>query len=230
MKNAVQVVGFDADDTLWVDVCHFQETEAAFLSLVGEYLPAEEISKDLFETHVGNLSVYGYGAKGYALSMIETACRISGGRVQAASIEKIIELGKQLLEKPVSLLAGVEAVIADLKERYTLILATKGDLVDQERKLAESGLAGHFDHIEIMSDKKEANYEGLFRQLELVPAGFTMIGNSLKSDIRPVLNLGGYGIHVPFHTTWRHEQLDGESIESKKFFQVDTLHQVLTLL
>ena len=230
MRNAVQVVGFDADDTLWVDVSHFQETEERFLALVGDYLPAGEIARDLFETHVGNLPVYGYGAKAYTLSMIETACRISGGRIPAAAIEKIIDLGKELHSKPVRLLSGVEAVIGELRERYTLVLATKGDLVDQERKLRESGLADCFDHIEIMSDKREANYEGLFRQLALPPGRFSMIGNSLKSDIRPVLNLGGYGIHVPFHTTWEHERLEAESIESEKFYKVETLREVLELL
>ncbi len=230
MRNEVEVVGFDADDTLWVDVSHFVETEKEFRSLLRDYMPEEEIAEALFKTHVGNIGVYGYGVKGHALSMIETACSISGGRVPATVIEKIIELGKELHSKPVRLLDGVENVIADLMERYTLILATKGDLVDQERKLKESGLSDYFHHIEIMSDKKESNYAHLFKRIGLGANRFSMIGNSIKSDIRPVLNLGGYGIHMPFHTTWQHERVDNENIESERFFKVDRPGEILELL
>ena len=151
--------------------------------LLSEHLPPEKTSQELFKTEMQNLSMYGYGAKGFMLSMIETAIRVSGGAAEAGAIARIIELGKSLMSQPVRLIEGVDAVIDRLSARYTLVVATKGDLVDQERKLAQSGLTDYFHHIEIMSDKREANYSRLLHHLDIGPERFTMIGNSVRSDI-----------------------------------------------
>jgi putative hydrolase of the HAD superfamily len=230
MKDNVRIVAFDADDTLWVNEPYYQETEADFAVLMDRFLPSEEVSKELFKTEMQNLSMYGYGAKGFTLSMIETAHRISEGGVSANTIAQIIKMGQALMSRPVELLSGVGDVVDKLSQCYTLVLATKGDLVDQERKLAESGLVGYFHHIEIMSDKKETNYQGLFKQLEVSPESFTMVGNSIRSDIQPVLNLGGYAIHVPYHTTWQHEQVDDSGISNERFYQVEDIRQVTGIL
>ena len=225
-----KIIAFDADDTLWVNEPLYQDVEAEFTALLSEHLPPEKTSQELFKTEMQNLSMYGYGAKGFMLSMIETAIRVSGGAAEAGAIARIIELGKSLMSQPVQLIEGVDAVIDRLSARYTLVVATKGDLVDQERKLAQSGLTDYFHHIEIMSDKREANYSRLLHHLDIGPERFTMIGNSVRSDIEPVLNLGGCAIHVPFHTTWQHEKTEGPKIENERFHQVEDIRQVLRIL
>ena len=225
-----KIIAFDADDTLWVNEPLYQDAESEFTALLSEYLPPEKTSQELFKTEMQNLSMYGYGAKGFMLSMIETAIRVSGGAAQAQAIARIIELGKDLMSQPVQLIEGVDAVIDRLSARYTLVVATKGDLVDQERKLAQSGLTDYFHHIEIMSDKRESNYSRLLHHLDISPERFTMIGNSVRSDIEPVLNLGGCAIHVPFHTTWQHEKTEGPKIENERFHQVEDIRQVLRIL
>lgn len=150
----IQVIAFDADDTLWVNEPYFQATENKFCDMFEDYLPHHSISRELLQTEIANLDLYGYGVKGFVLSMIETALRISNQQLPAAAIERIIELGKTLLEEPIVLLDGVKAVLEELKKRYRLVVATKGDLLDQERKLSKSGLEHFFHHIEIMSEKK----------------------------------------------------------------------------
>jgi putative hydrolase of the HAD superfamily len=158
------------------------------------------------------------------LSMIETALRISGEKMPIALVEKIIQIGQEMLGKPVDLLPGVKEVLQSLQGKYRIVLATKGDLVDQERKLQKSGLEGFFHHIEIMSEKRASDYEKLIKHLDIQASEFLMIGNSLKSDILPVLELGGYGIHVPFHTTWVHEQVDHE-VKHERFFTAAHLEE-----
>lgn len=226
---AIQVIAFDADDTLWVNEPYFQETEQLFCQLLEDYLPQHTVSRELLHTEIQNLPLYGYGIKAFMLSMVETALRISDHTIKAEVIEKIIGYGKAMLQKPLELLDGVEEVLAALKGHYRLIVATKGDLLDQERKLKASGLERYFHHIEIMSDKGEADFLKLIRHLDIKPADFLMIGNSLKSDILPVLNIGGHGIHVPYHTTWAHEKMD-VNIEHEQFRQVDSLRDVLAWL
>ncbi len=205
--KTIKVIGFDADDTLWVNEPYYQETEKQFCELLSDFLPAKVLSKELFKTEMDNLELYGYGAKGFMLSMIETALRISNQQLNPELIDEIIRLGKELLEKPIVLLDGVQEVLDKLRKNYKLIVATKGDLLDQERKLSKSGLSNYFHHIEIMSDKKAEDYSKVLAHLDCVPDQFLMIGNSLKSDILPVLELGGHAIHVPFHTTWAHEHV-----------------------
>jgi putative hydrolase of the HAD superfamily len=220
----IRVIAFDADDTLWINETYFREAEEKFASLLEDFLPQHAIMKELYRTEITNLSLYGYGIKGFMLSMIETALRISGEKMPIALVEKIIQIGQEMLGKPVDLLPGVREVLESLQGKYRIVLATKGDLVDQERKLQKSGLEGFFHHIEIMSEKRTSDYEKLIGHLDIQASEFVMIGNSLKSDILPVLELGGYGIHVPFHTTWVHEQVDHE-VKHERFFTAEHLEE-----
>ena len=220
----IRVIAFDADDTLWVNETYFREAEEKFANILEDFLPQHAIMKELYRTEIGNLGLYGYGIKGFMLSMIETALRISGEKMPIALVEKIIQIGQEMLGKPVDLLPGVREVLQSLQGKYRIVLATKGDLVDQERKLQKSGLEGFFHHIEIMSEKRTSDYEKLIKHLDIQASEFLMIGNSLKSDILPVLELGGYGIHVPFHTTWVHEQVDHE-VKHERFFTAEHLEE-----
>lgn len=222
----IKVIAFDADDTLWVNEPYFRETETQFGNLMAGFLAPHTAERELMLTEIRNLPLYGYGIKGFMLSMIEAALEISGNTIDAKGIHRIIELGKELLARPIELIEGVEEVLAGLKQHYRLVVATKGDLLDQERKLRLSGLEYHFHHIEIMSEKDEAGYRKLIKHLDIQPAEFMMVGNSLKSDVLPVLNLGGHAVHVPFHTTWAHEQIH-HKIVHENFLEVVQLRDLL---
>jgi putative hydrolase of the HAD superfamily len=204
----LKVIAFDADDTLFVNEPYFQETEEKFCTLMQDYLSHQGLSQELFRIEIDNLKIYGYGIKAYILSMIEAAMKISNNTISVEVIEKIIDYGKELLAKPIELLEGVEETLQELHGKYKLVVATKGDLLDQRRKLHNSGLGKYFHHIEVMSDKQEIDYSDLLKRLEIKPEEFFMIGNSLKSDVLPVLGIGGYAVHIPFHTTWAHERID----------------------
>ncbi|GAA4336399.1 HAD family hydrolase [Flaviaesturariibacter amylovorans] len=225
----IKVIAFDADDTLWVNEPYFRETETAFCALFQDFMPLHSAERELLQTEIRNLPLYGYGIKGFTLSMIETALSITGGTLRADAVQRILELGKELLARPIELLEGVEETVVTLKERYRLVVATKGDLLDQERKMKNSGIDHHFHHIEIMSEKAEADYRKLIRHLDIKPEEFLMIGNSLKSDVLPVLALGGHAIHVPYHTTWAHEVVD-HAIEHEHFRSVTSIREILPLL
>lgn len=225
----LKVIAFDADDTLWVNEPYFQETEEKFCQLMADYLSHHSLSQELFRTEIANLKLYGYGIKGYILSMIEAALRISNGTIGSEGIGKIIQYGKELLEKPIELIDGVPETLESLKGRYKLVVATKGDLLDQRRKLHNSGLGHHFHHIEVMSDKQEIDYIDLVKRLDILPEEFLMIGNSLKSDILPVLAIGGHAIHIPFHTTWEHERID-HKVEHERFQDFPNISAVLAVI
>ncbi|SDL96955.1 putative hydrolase of the HAD superfamily [Catalinimonas alkaloidigena] len=226
---AIQVIAFDADDTLWVNEPYFQEAETKFCQLLEDYLPHHTVGQELFKTEMQNLALYGYGVKGFMLSMIETALRVTDRTVSLEVIEKALAYGKALLARPIELLEGVEEVLQALQDRYRLVVATKGDLLDQERKLKNSGIEHYFHHVEIMSDKKEADFQKLIRHLDIRPDEFLMLGNSLKSDVLPVLALGGHGIHIPYHTTWAHEHIE-HHVDHPHFRQVDTIADILPFL
>jgi putative hydrolase of the HAD superfamily len=221
-----KVIAFDADDTLWVNEPYFQETEHKFCALLEDYVSHHAAAQELFRTEIENLSLYGYGIKGFMLSMIETALRVSNNTIPLAVIEKAITYGKELLERPIELLDNVKEVLGRLKTKYRLVVATKGDLLDQERKLKKSQLEQYFHHIEIMSDKQEADYLKLIKHLDINPSEFLMIGNSIKSDILPVLSIGGHGIHIPYHTTWAHEKVE-TAVEHPNFRQAASLEEIL---
>lgn len=225
MKD-LKVIAFDADDTLWVNEPYFQDTERRFCALLEDYLPQHSVSRELYQTQIKNMSLYGYGAKALMLNMVETALNIAGERVDPAVIGEIIRCGQKLLDYDIELLDGVTEVLESLKGRYRLVVATKGDLLDQERKLGKSGIAHYFHHIEIMSEKGEKDYLKMLRHLDCRPEEFLMIGNSLKSDVLPVLAIGGHAIHVPYHVTWVHEQVD-HVVEHERFFSIAALAGVL---
>jgi len=222
----LKVIAFDADDTLWHNESYFQEAEHKFCQLFEDFLPQHTVARELLKTELENLPLYGYGIKAFTLSMIQTAVRISEGNIKAREIDKIIGFGQELLEKPVEKLDGVEEVLTQLQDKYRLVMATKGDLLDQERKLKKSSLEKYFHHIEIMSEKKESDFRKLIGHLDIQPEAFAMVGNSLKSDILPVLNLGGHGFHIPYHVTWSHETIDHE-IDHPKFRQFETIAKLL---
>lgn len=204
----VKVIGFDADDTLWHNEAYFLEAQERFWGLMEDFLPQHTTARELMQTEIQNIDLYGYGIKAFILSMVETAIRISEGTITTKVIEQIIGYGKDMLAKPVELIDDVEAVLSALEGRYRLVVVTKGDLLDQQLKLEKSGLEDFFHHVEIVSEKNAAGYLKLLQHLDVGPGQFAMIGNSLKSDVLPVLGLGGYGIHVPYHTTWEHEHVD----------------------
>lgn len=225
----VKVIAFDADDTLWVNEPYYRQSEEAFCTLLEEYLPRHELERELLKIEIGNLGLYGYGIKGFILSMIETAMTVTDNMISTKTIGEIMDLGKQMLNQPIELLDGVEEVLHSLKSRYRLVVATKGDLLDQERKLRKSNLTGYFHHVEIMSEKDDTNYIKLIKHLDIRPSELLMVGNSLKSDVLPVLNIGGYAIHVPYHITWAHEEIE-QSIDSGMFKSVECIRDILAFL
>ena len=227
--EGIQVIGFDADDTLWVNETYFLETEQKLHLLLAPYVDGETVSAELFRTESRNMPLYGYGVKAYILSVLETAIRITGGKVPASVLEQILALGKEQLTKPVELLDGVEETLNALVGRYRLIVVTKGDLLDQEQKLRRSGIEHLFHHVEIMSDKTDREYRLLLKHLDIRPEEFLMIGNSVRSDILPPLELGSYAVHIPYHTTWEHEKVD-EPVVIPRFFTVDSLWDIISLL
>ncbi|MBT8303742.1 MAG: HAD hydrolase-like protein [Bacteroidia bacterium] len=226
----IKVVGFDADDTLWINETYFRDAEIEFAKLMAPFETANKVDQELFKMEMKNLPLYGYGVKGFILSMVEMAMVLSNGNVSNETIDSILNIGKNMINKPVELLKGVEEVLDELSSKYRLILATKGDLLDQERKLEKSGLLDRFHHIEVLSDKKEENYSRLLKHLDIAPNEFLMIGNSLKSDIIPLVNIGAQAIHVPFHTTWAHEQVTQEETNGKNYKTHSSLLEILNTL
>jgi len=229
MNSSFKVIAFDADDTLFINEPYFDEAEEKFCALLSDYLSKQGLSQALFQTQISNLPLYGYGVKGYILSMVQTAYVVSNHTASTKVIEKIIEIGKDLLQKPIVLLDGIEEALQQLHGKYKLVVATKGDLKDQHRKLHLSGLGPFFHHIEVMSEKEELDYEKLLKRLEIAPDEFLMIGNSLKSDVLPVLNIGGTAVHVPFHTTWAHERIDHEIVHPK-FYKAEKVSEIVEVL
>jgi putative hydrolase of the HAD superfamily len=225
--DKIKAIAFDADDTLWINETFFRDAEDQFCALLSDYLPYDECHQKLFEMEMRNLPLYGYGIKPFALSLVEAAIEISEGHVSIEIIEQLITLGKEMLAAPVELIDGIEDVLDSLSRKgIRLVVATKGDLLDQERKLERSGLTKYFHHIEVMSDKQPANYQKLINHLDVQPNEFLMVGNSLKSDILPVLEMGGAAFHIPFHTTWIHEQIDYE-VEHDHFRSFTQVSEIL---
>ena len=201
-------IGFDADDTLWQNELFYSLTRGRFLDLLKEHADADRLADRLLETQKRTLKLYGFGIKGFTLSMIETAIAVTEGKVPAATVEKILEAGREMLEHPVETLPGAREAVEALVGRYRLVLVTKGDLFDQERKLAASGLGELFDGVEIVSDKNRATYERVFTRHGDGPDRAMMIGNSLKSDVVPAIEAGGWGVYVPHELTWVVEHAD----------------------
>ncbi|CAM1000037.1 Haloacid dehalogenase [Rhodanobacter sp. Root179] len=203
----LQLIGFDGDDTLWHSEGYYREANDAFAAIVGRYvdLGDQRVHDTMLATEQRNLELFGYGAKGMALSMVETAIALSESRISAADIHRIVALGKSVLQHPVELLPGIREAVEAVAAHHDVVLITKGDLFHQEKKVAQSGLADLFRRIEIVSEKNAATYRRVLGEFDLQPAQFAMVGNSLRSDIEPVLRLGGWGVHMPYHVTWAHE-------------------------
>ncbi len=226
MATRELVIGFDADDTLWHNESIFEKTHERYRALLARYHEAVTVDRTLFATEMRNLELYGYGVKGFTLSAIETAIQLTGGKISSEEIQQLIELGREMLEHPVELLDDVMDTLAALAPRHRLLLITKGDLRDQERKLAKSGLAEHFRGVEIVSEKNEETYAAIFRRHGIAAADFLMVGNSLKSDIVPVLVLGGSGAHVPYRITWAAEHVEEMPPAEGRLFQLKTLREL----
>lgn len=224
-----KIIAFDADDTLWHNEPYFDEAQAKFCELFADYASKQEILQLILSYQVKNLPLYGFGIKAFTLSMIDAALELTNHQISGQGIKKIIDIGRDLLQKPVELLPEVEDVLQQLKGKYKLVVATKGDLKDQHRKLHDSGIGHYFHHIEVMSDKKELDYEKMLLRLDIKPEDFIMIGNSLKSDVLPVLNIGGHGYHIAYHTTWEYEKIDFE-IEHDNFKSLEKITDVLPIL
>ncbi|MBE7647493.1 HAD family hydrolase [Tenacibaculum finnmarkense] len=227
--NKIKVIAFDADDTLWINETFFREAEKEFAKLLSGYETENKIHQELYKKEIDNLKIYGYGVKGFVLSMVECALELSNYKVDQKIIDKILEIGKEMLAQPIDLLDGVEEVLQELQGRCKIIVATKGDLLDQERKLEKSGILKYFHHTEVMSDKKPADYLKLIKHLDIQPSELLMIGNSLKSDVLPLIEIGAAAIHVPFHTTWAHEQVKGNQ-KSTEYQTVSNITEVLNFL
>jgi putative hydrolase of the HAD superfamily len=208
MARKITTIGFDADDTLWHNESFFQLTQSRFTDLLSDYTDAATLHDRLLAAERRNLGHYGYGVKGFVLSMIETAIEVTDARVPASVIARIVAAGRDMLDHPVDLLPHARAAVETLAKDYRVIIITKGDLLDQERKVAQSGLGDLFHAVEIVSHKTSASYARIFARHGDGPAHALMVGNSLKSDVLPMLEAGGYGVHVPHGLTWALEVAD----------------------
>jgi putative hydrolase of the HAD superfamily len=228
--HRISVIAFDGDDTLWHNESIFTVVQERFVELLSPYVDAGELGRRLLENERRNLDVFGYGVKSFVLSMIETAIDVSGGGVEAERIQRIIDAGKFMLQHPVELLEGVEDAIQRLKDHYRLMVITKGDLFHQESKLVASGLEGHFWKVVIVSEKDERTYGRILQSNDIRPDEFLMVGNSIKSDVLPVLALGGGAVHVPYHTTWELERVELPVEERDRFHTLTSLTELPALV
>lgn len=226
----LDTIAFDADDTLWHTEYYYREAERAFLDMLAGYgVSGAEVLEVFHRIEIDNLAFFGYGIRGFTLSMIETAVQVTGGEVRGADIQVIVELGRGMTSHEIRLLDGVAEALAALADRR-LLLITKGDILDQESKIRRSGLAGYFHQVEIVSDKTPAAYAALLEKHAIDPASFLMVGNSLRSDIAPVLVLGGYAVHVPYPLTWAHESAADLPPDRSRFFEIASLRGLPGLL
>ncbi len=224
------VIGLDGDDTLWRNEDHFRTAEDEFTRLMTRWAHGDFVHERLLDVERRNLRQFGYGAKGFILSMIETAIELSDGEIPAADIHRIVGTGKTLLDHPVQLLPHVAETVHRLSQRYRLVLVTKGDLLHQETKIAASGLAELFWRIEIVSEKDRATYSRVLERHAITPAQFVMAGNSLPSDVLPVVELGGRGVHIPYHTTWEMEQVAPEQLATVPYDTLGSIDELPALL
>jgi len=219
MKD-VTVLAFDADDTLWHSENYFQDVQQNFITILDKYAPHDEVQDHLHETEIRNIQLFGYGVKGFTLSMIETAIQISNRRISATDIHDILMLGKGIFDAPLDLLDGVEDVLKSLQADYRLLLITKGDVLDQRNKIEKSGLEHYFTRTEVVQEKDPATYARFFTEYDIAVEKVAMVGNSLRSDVLPILELGGTGIHIPYHVTAHFEKV-ADKIDHPKFHRLD---------
>jgi putative hydrolase of the HAD superfamily len=226
----IDLVGLDADDTLWHNEPLYTSARERFCALLERYTPNGVPESRLHEVEMTNLRHFGYGVKGFVLSMIETAIDLTGGRLENADVRAIIGWGRDMLSSPVTLLDGVREAVEELADAFPLILVTKGDLLHQESKLASSGLGDLFSGIEIVSEKDANLYRRVMKRHGVEPRGFIMVGNSLRSDILPVLEAGGHAVYVPYQGTWIHEHVDPERLADLPYHEIAHLGELPALL
>ncbi|MEM7372307.1 MAG: HAD family hydrolase [Bacteroidota bacterium] len=227
IRKPFKIIAFDADDTLWINEPHYGEVEHQVENLLKQYLDAPDLKEQLYAREKVNLKLFGYGAKGFVLSLIETAIELTDSKISAADIHQIISWGKDMLTRPIEVLEGVENVLHELEEDYALMLLTKGDLFDQESKLARSNLARYFTHVEIVSEKNEQVYQGILDRYGIAASDLLMVGNSLRSDILPMVEIGVTAIHIPYHTTWVHELVNSKEAEKTSYLEFEQISKVL---
>ena len=219
----IRVVGFDGDDTLWHSESRFEVTQGEFRDLLQRHVPDVDVDRRLAETEMKNLNVYGYGVKSFTLSMLETAIQLTQGRIPATDLEVILGWGKRMLQEPTELLDGVDETLRSLARKYDLMLITKGDLFDQEGKLARSGLGELFWGVDVLSEKNVETYQGVFRRRGVEPSKFVMVGNSLRSDVVPAVAVGARAVHIPYHVTWQHEQVPESELPKDGWVRIESI-------
>lgn len=229
-NGMITMIAFDADDTLWHNERHYDEAKEKLRQILLRYHDAAWIEHRLDETEMQNLKRYGYGVKSFALSMIETAVQLTEERLTGADVREIIAIAHEMLDKPMEIFEGVRETILTLSEQYKLLLVTKGDLFEQESKIARSGLGDFFDAIEIVAEKTPQAYRAILDKHQVAPSSFVMVGNSLKSDVLPVLEVGGIGIHIPYEKTWVHELVPETQLQGKEFIRLAKLAHLPALL
>ncbi len=226
----IKWIGFDADDTLWHNETLFQLSQQQFVQLLMSHHPVAEIEKKLYETEMRNLKDFGYGIKGFVLSMIETAIQLTEGQVSASEIQQIINMGKSMMRAPVELLDYARQTVERLSHSFPLLLITKGDLFDQESKIARSGLSRFFRGIEILTEKRAETIQAVLAKYGIEPASFLMVGNSVKSDILPTLAIGAQAAHIKYSLCWEHERVTDQNLQGKPFYQLDSLSGLIPLV
>lgn len=228
--NDIRLIAFDADDTLWDCQGHFDEVERQYCEILSPWGTAKEVSDALFQTESGNMALMGYGCKAFTISIIENAIRFSHGEIKADDVMKIVELGKSLLELPATPLPGVAPTLQALRQlgRYRMVVFTKGELLDQQTKVIRSGLSRYFDDVVIVTDKTKDEYQKLCHLFDTTISHLLMVGNSFRSDIEPVLQLGGYAAHIPFHTEWKHEAT--EEYDHPHLWRLQQFEELQTLV
>jgi putative hydrolase of the HAD superfamily len=222
----IRVLGFDGDDTLWHSESRFEVTQGKFRDLLQRHVRDIDVDRRLAEMEMKNLNVYGYGVKSFTLSMLETAIQLTQGRIPATDLEVILDWGKRMLQEPTELLDGVGETLRALARKYDLMLITKGDLFDQEGKLARSGLGDLFWGVDVLSEKNVESYQGVFKRRGIEPSKFVMVGNSLRSDVVPAVALGARAIHIPYHVTWQHEQVPEAELPSEGWVRIGSIKEL----
>lgn len=229
MGGKLTTIGFDADDTLWHNERFFRMTQDRFAELLADFADQDHLEDRLLEAEKRNLGHYGFGVKGFVLSMIETAIEVTEERVPASVISELMDAGREMLNHPIDLLPHAAESVAHCAQSHRVLLITKGDLLDQERKLAQSGLGELFDGVEIVSDKRPSVYQDIFARHGDGASLGMMVGNSMKSDVLPMVESGGWGVYVPHGITWALEVADPPAVD-KKFRQIETLHALPDLV
>ncbi|GAB3944630.1 HAD family hydrolase [Spirosoma harenae] len=226
----MKLIAFDADDTLWVNEPNYVDVKQKLCELLSHHIDQYTLEDKFYNAQIRNLHLFGYGAKSFILSMIETAIELTDGAITGREIQQIIDVSRRLLDFPIDVLDGIPEVLEVLAKRHDLMVLTKGDLFDQESKIARSGLGHYFKHVEIVSEKNEQAYQRVLQRYNVQPADFIMIGNSLKSDILPVVHIGGRAIHIPYSITWAHERVDDAQLVGKNFVTLESARELLALL